>query len=172
VQRERAGAAAGRAVASPIASAGVTCTCLAPNADRPPVHFRVRRRRQPPQAAHGSDIDAQGIGTVDARRLYQIVRQQQRRATRRDRVPRARRRGPTRSRSGDAVRRLLCSPVVPRWRRGRRRSSTPCAATPPACGARAAPCGAGADPGLLPATHCPYCKGPLRCRLPLRVHGS
>jgi len=49
---------------------------LAPNADGHPVHFRVRVDGQPPQAAHGSDIDAQGNGTVDARRLYQIVRQQ------------------------------------------------------------------------------------------------
>jgi thiol-disulfide isomerase/thioredoxin len=48
---------------------------LAPDADGHPVRFRVRIDGQPPQAEHGSDIDAQGNGTVDAHRLYQIVRQ-------------------------------------------------------------------------------------------------
>jgi thiol-disulfide isomerase/thioredoxin len=48
---------------------------LAPEADGRPVHFRVRIDGRAPQAEHGADVDAQGDGTVDARRLYQIVRQ-------------------------------------------------------------------------------------------------
>jgi len=48
---------------------------LAPDADSHPVRFRVRIDGRPPQAEHGADIDAQGNGTVDSRRLYQIVRQ-------------------------------------------------------------------------------------------------
>ena len=37
--------------------------------------FRVRIDGEAPGAAHGSDIDAQGNGTVTAQRLYQLIRQ-------------------------------------------------------------------------------------------------
>ncbi|WP_398498433.1 cytochrome c biogenesis protein DipZ [Variovorax sp.] len=50
---------------------------LGPAADGKRVRFRVRIDGQPPQADHGFDTDAQGQGTVDAQRLYQLVRQQQ-----------------------------------------------------------------------------------------------
>ena len=50
---------------------------LGPAADGKPVRFRVRIDGQPPLADHGFDTDAQGVGTVDAQRLYQLVRQQQ-----------------------------------------------------------------------------------------------
>ena len=40
-----------------------------------PVRFRVRVDGQPPLAAHGADTDAQGNGTIDANRLFQLVRQ-------------------------------------------------------------------------------------------------
>ena len=40
-----------------------------------PVRFRVRIDGQPPGADHGADTDANGLGTVDAQRLYQLVRQ-------------------------------------------------------------------------------------------------
>ncbi len=49
---------------------------LGPAADGRPVRFRVRIDGQPPQADHGFDTDAQGLGVVDAQRLYQLVRQQ------------------------------------------------------------------------------------------------
>jgi cytochrome c biogenesis protein CcdA/thiol-disulfide isomerase/thioredoxin len=49
---------------------------LGPTADGKPVRFRVRIDGQPPLADHGADTDAQGEGTVDAQRLYQLVRQQ------------------------------------------------------------------------------------------------
>jgi hypothetical protein len=39
------------------------------------VRFRVRIDRQPPRAAHGTDVDDQGDGTVSEQRLYQLVRQ-------------------------------------------------------------------------------------------------
>ncbi|MGJ7615669.1 MULTISPECIES: cytochrome c biogenesis protein DipZ [unclassified Variovorax] len=48
---------------------------LGPSADGKPVRFRVRIDGQPPLADHGADTDAQGNGTVDAQRLYQLVRQ-------------------------------------------------------------------------------------------------
>jgi thiol-disulfide isomerase/thioredoxin len=48
---------------------------LGPSTDGRPVRFRVRVDGQPPQADHGADTDAQGNGTVDARKLYQLVRQ-------------------------------------------------------------------------------------------------
>lgn len=67
-----------RAGASPTASRRATCIwCSAPAADGKPVRFRVRIDGQPPLADHGFDTDAQGVGTVDAQRLYQLVRQQQ-----------------------------------------------------------------------------------------------
>ena len=68
---------------------------LGPAADGKPVRFRVLVDGKPPLADHGSDIDAQGNGMIDAQRLYQLVRQA---ATRqgppvRDRIPRCRRAG-------------------------------------------------------------------------------
>jgi hypothetical protein len=40
-----------------------------------PVRFRVTLDGQPPGPNHGSDVDAQGNGVVDASRLYQLIRQ-------------------------------------------------------------------------------------------------
>ena len=40
-----------------------------------PVRFRVRIDGHPPGAAHGTDADAQGNGTVEEPRLYQLIRQ-------------------------------------------------------------------------------------------------
>jgi thiol-disulfide isomerase/thioredoxin len=40
------------------------------------IKFRVLIDGQPPGAAHGTDIDAMGNGTVTEQRLYQIIRQQ------------------------------------------------------------------------------------------------
>jgi hypothetical protein len=40
-----------------------------------PVRFRVHIDGQPPEAAHGTDVDDQGNGTVTEQRLYQLVRQ-------------------------------------------------------------------------------------------------
>ncbi|HEX2013134.1 MAG TPA: thioredoxin family protein, partial [Roseateles sp.] len=48
---------------------------LGPGPDGRPVRFRVRVDGQPPLADHGADIDAQGQGTIDAQRLYQLLRQ-------------------------------------------------------------------------------------------------
>ena len=41
-----------------------------------PLRFRLTIDGQPPGIHHGSDVDAQGYGLVDATRLYQLVRQQ------------------------------------------------------------------------------------------------
>jgi len=40
-----------------------------------PVRFRVLIDGHPPEAAHGTDVDAQGNGTVAEPRLYQLIRQ-------------------------------------------------------------------------------------------------
>jgi len=40
-----------------------------------PVRFRVLLDGQPPAAAHGTDVDKAGDGTVTHPRLYQLVRQ-------------------------------------------------------------------------------------------------
>jgi thiol-disulfide isomerase/thioredoxin len=48
---------------------------MGPAARGTPVRFRVRIDGQPPQAAHGIDVDDQGDGTVTQPRLYQLVRQ-------------------------------------------------------------------------------------------------
>jgi thiol-disulfide isomerase/thioredoxin len=40
------------------------------------VRFRVLIDGQPPGAAHGTDVDAQGYGTLDQQRMYQLIRQQ------------------------------------------------------------------------------------------------
>src|SRR3981081_1373630 len=39
------------------------------------VRFRVLIDGQPPRAAHGSDVDALGTGTITEQRLYQWIRQ-------------------------------------------------------------------------------------------------
>jgi hypothetical protein len=39
------------------------------------VRFRVTIDGQPPGASHGVDIDAAGLGTLDAQRMYQLIRQ-------------------------------------------------------------------------------------------------
>jgi thiol-disulfide isomerase/thioredoxin len=39
------------------------------------VRFRVTIDGQPPGAAHGVDVDAQGNGVVDEQRMYQLIRQ-------------------------------------------------------------------------------------------------
>jgi len=39
------------------------------------VRFRVTIDGQPPGNAHGTDVDAQGNGTVSEQRLYQLIRQ-------------------------------------------------------------------------------------------------
>ncbi|VWC44373.1 cytochrome c biogenesis protein DipZ [Burkholderia lata] len=48
---------------------------LGPGADGQPVRFRVTIDGAAPGAAHGTDVDAQGYGTVTGQRLYQLVRQ-------------------------------------------------------------------------------------------------
>jgi thiol-disulfide isomerase/thioredoxin len=40
-----------------------------------PIRFRVRLDSQPPGAAHGTDVDDQGNGTLTQPRLYQLIRQ-------------------------------------------------------------------------------------------------
>jgi Thioredoxin like C-terminal domain len=39
------------------------------------LRFRVLIDGQPPGAAHGTDVDEQGDGTVTEQRLYQLIRQ-------------------------------------------------------------------------------------------------
>jgi thioredoxin family protein len=48
---------------------------MGPAAPGASVRFRVLIDGQPPGAAHGSDIDEQGYGTVTEQRLYQLIRQ-------------------------------------------------------------------------------------------------
>ena len=48
---------------------------LGPGADGKPVHFRVTVDGKAPGDAHGSDVAADGSGTVTGQRLYQLVRQ-------------------------------------------------------------------------------------------------
>jgi len=48
---------------------------LGPAADGRPVRFKVLIDGKPPLSDRGFDIDAQGNGTIDAQRLYQLVRQ-------------------------------------------------------------------------------------------------
>jgi hypothetical protein len=48
---------------------------MAPAPPGTPVRFRVLLDGQPPAAAHGTDIDDQGDGTVTYPRLYQLIRQ-------------------------------------------------------------------------------------------------
>jgi thiol-disulfide isomerase/thioredoxin len=48
---------------------------MGPAAPAAPVQFRVLIDGQPPGAAHGGDVDAQGGGVVTEQRLYQLIRQ-------------------------------------------------------------------------------------------------
>jgi thiol-disulfide isomerase/thioredoxin len=48
---------------------------MAPTTPGSPVRFRVHLDGQPPGAAHGTDVDDQGNGTLTQPRLYQLVRQ-------------------------------------------------------------------------------------------------
>jgi len=48
---------------------------MGPAAGRTSVRFRVLLEGQPPGAAHGTDVDEQGHGTVVEQRLYQLIRQ-------------------------------------------------------------------------------------------------
>jgi hypothetical protein len=48
---------------------------MGPAAPGTSVRFRVHLDGQPPGAAHGTDIDGQGNGTVTEPRLYQLIRQ-------------------------------------------------------------------------------------------------
>ena len=50
---------------------------LGPGEPGTSVRFRVRLDGQAPGAAHGTDIDAQGNGTMTESRLYQLIRQHQ-----------------------------------------------------------------------------------------------
>ncbi|MDM0065075.1 cytochrome c biogenesis protein DipZ [Variovorax sp. J31P207] len=75
VERERAvaGAAGGR-IAYRFEARDLHLV-LGPGADGKPVRFRVLVDGKPPLADHGADVDAEGHGTIDAQRLYQLVRQ-------------------------------------------------------------------------------------------------
>jgi thiol-disulfide isomerase/thioredoxin len=48
---------------------------MGPAARGTSIRFRVLIDGQPPGLAHGSDVDAQGNGTVTGQRLYQLIRQ-------------------------------------------------------------------------------------------------
>jgi hypothetical protein len=48
---------------------------LGPGPDGKPVRFRVKLDGAAPGADHGSDVDDDGVGTVDEQRLYQLIRQ-------------------------------------------------------------------------------------------------
>jgi thiol-disulfide isomerase/thioredoxin len=48
---------------------------MAPAERGTPVRFRVRLDGQPPGAAHGTDVDDQGNGTITDPRLHQLIRQ-------------------------------------------------------------------------------------------------
>ena len=48
---------------------------MGPAARGTSVRFRVFLDGQAPGAAHGSDVDEQGNGTVSEQRLYQLIRQ-------------------------------------------------------------------------------------------------
>jgi thiol-disulfide isomerase/thioredoxin len=48
---------------------------MGPAAGAQPVRFRVLIDGQPPGAAHGADVDAQGNGTASEQRVYQLIRQ-------------------------------------------------------------------------------------------------
>ncbi len=48
---------------------------MGPTARGTPVNFRVRVDGEPPGTSHGIDVDQQGNGTVNAPRMYQLIRQ-------------------------------------------------------------------------------------------------
>jgi thiol-disulfide isomerase/thioredoxin len=48
---------------------------MGPDVPGMPVRFRVLIDGQPPGAAHGVDVDAQGNGTITEPRMYQLIRQ-------------------------------------------------------------------------------------------------
>ena len=48
---------------------------MGPAQGRQAIPFRVRLDGLPPNAAHGSDVDAAGDGTVVEQRTYQLIRQ-------------------------------------------------------------------------------------------------
>ncbi len=48
---------------------------MGPAAKGTSVRFRVLLDGLPPEAAHGTDIDAQGNSTATEQRLYQLIRQ-------------------------------------------------------------------------------------------------
>jgi thiol-disulfide isomerase/thioredoxin len=48
---------------------------MGPVAKGTPVRFRVLIDGKPPGAAHGIDVDEEGLGTVDEQRMYQLIRQ-------------------------------------------------------------------------------------------------
>ena len=48
---------------------------MGPPRGAPPVRFRVTLDGQPPDAAHGLDVDERGNGTASEQRLYQLIRQ-------------------------------------------------------------------------------------------------
>ena len=48
---------------------------MGPAAGGGPVRFRVLIDGKAPGAAHGTDVDDQGIGTAGTQRLYQLIRQ-------------------------------------------------------------------------------------------------
>jgi len=49
---------------------------LGPGADGAPVRFKVTLDGAPPGAAHGLDVDENGLGVVREERLYQLIRQE------------------------------------------------------------------------------------------------
>jgi hypothetical protein len=51
---------------------------MSPPAKGQSVRFKVRIDGKPPGASHGEDTDAQGNGTLDGQRCYQLVREQDR----------------------------------------------------------------------------------------------
>jgi len=48
---------------------------MGPAAPGSPVRFRILLDRQPPSVAHGTDVDADGNGTLAQQRVYQLIRQ-------------------------------------------------------------------------------------------------
>lgn len=48
---------------------------MGPGSNGRPIRFRVTVDGKPPGQDHGVDVNAQGYGTVDSHRLYQLVRQ-------------------------------------------------------------------------------------------------
>jgi thiol-disulfide isomerase/thioredoxin len=48
---------------------------LAPSSQGHPIRFRVKLDGSAPGAEHGSDVDAEGWGSLDQARMYQLVRQ-------------------------------------------------------------------------------------------------